>query len=780
MDLFADIPDAANAGAAQGATAGTDQTAVSKAYGYPQHGPGADVSAAYNAVSPYIPEYLKEGARSLYEGPRNMAQNFARDTGPPTLKGLSGAATKALSVPVRTVFGQDAGFGTAVDAVMNPLTAGQWGDRAERFYDPVEQRFNHENEGIVAPVNAAMEGSLSTPYGLAGHTKPGEPRSRATDLFADIPDVPTPKATGAPQAAEARLGPAAAPLGQQSALSAGERQGAADVFRRSYGDQDGALAKLLDSPDNYSRNLGQALLESAPQYEEGRTLAAAGKMRPEDDHTPHILRAVEFIKGLREADIAPSDYWQGHESKHEPDQAAGRWVSILYRGRDLEDPNLSQKINYGLGFHAPYETQPIAKRRAADATPVAPLVRAIGDRLENSPAFKLDPEWLKQATANDPVERFLAKDSLDAGRPYDIDPHAHDSTVSVMSDFENRLPAGVKIGVLNRVEPTSDPNVVKGLFSDAPDFANYVRRDFVRDAAGVWDPGTRAILVSRYGTNGFRSFGHFAEGLQGEIHHELVHAVSALDLTAAQRNALLNDANAVGALDVPFHLYSALKRSSPPSQWESQASLRDTYRELYKDREPAMRQFLIEEEAIAIMGELYHHGVIDPKDLSPVSRSVLDRILNTQERGPAILKRPKPARQASTAGSPSQAEPARNIVLSHEDYQSRAPAEVQHFRQLPFENEPDWHNPVDLLKERTAREDRLARYANQAHPAVLSRWRDELRTINDVASTLPPAIRAAAEAHLRNNWQSYFDRPPRGLSRSRGGAVRVKQGALVH
>jgi hypothetical protein len=94
--------------------------------GYPAHGPGADVRAAYGAVSPYIPEYLKESGRSLYEGVRNATDAAYRDTGAPTLQGLSGAATSLLGAPVRSVFGQDAGFGTAVDAVMNPLTLGQW------------------------------------------------------------------------------------------------------------------------------------------------------------------------------------------------------------------------------------------------------------------------------------------------------------------------------------------------------------------------------------------------------------------------------------------------------------------------------------------------------------------------------------------------------------------------------------------------------------------------------------------------------------------------------
>jgi hypothetical protein len=57
----------------------------------------------------------------------------------------------------------------------------------------------------------------------------------------------------------------------------------------------------------------------------------------------------------------------------------------------------------------------------------------------------------------------------------------------------------------------------------------------------------------------------------------------------------------------------------------------DTYAEIYSDRPD--KQHLIDEEAIAIMTELYHHDAIDPRDLSPVSRDVLERILSGKYTG---------------------------------------------------------------------------------------------------------------------------------------------------
>jgi hypothetical protein len=249
-----------------------------------------------------------------------------------------------------------------------------------------------------------------------------------------------------------------------------------------------------------------------------------------------------------------------------------------------------------------------------------------------------DLDWMQQAIARDPHERQDAGAALDSGQGYDIDPHAHDSSVAIIRDFEDRLPPGVKIGVLNRVEPTSDPKIVKGLFSDAPDFSNYVRRDFVSDAAAMWDPNTRRIMIARYGTAPFRSFGHFSEGLQGEIHHEMAHAMSALDLTVPERNAFIAHANRLGVLEVPYHLYAALKRGTPPSPWDSGASLRQTYAELYKDRPPADRKFMMDDEAIAILTELYSHGVIDEANVAPV-KPILDRILKERPEPAPLYRR---------------------------------------------------------------------------------------------------------------------------------------------
>jgi hypothetical protein len=150
-------------------------------------------------------------------------------------------------------------------------------------------------------------------------------------------------------------------------------------------------------------------------------------------------------------------------------------------------------------------------------------------------------------------------------------------------------------------------------------------------------------MISRYGTAPFRSLGHFSQGIQGEIHHEMAHAVSALDLTAPERNAFIAHANRLGVLEVPFHLYAALKLGAPPSQRDSGATLRQTYAELYKHRPPADRKFLMDEESLAILAELYSHGVIDEADIAPV-KPILDRIVRTSPAKQQYQPRPDPLR----------------------------------------------------------------------------------------------------------------------------------------
>lgn len=121
--------------------------------------PAPETPSAWGDFKKQVSDYTPEGVKNLYN-------DVADDVGTPTLQGLSGAATTALGMPIRGVTAGQAGFGTAIDAVMNPLTLNRWGDRAERYYDPIEQRFAQENSGLMEPVNRAMEAGLSSPNGF--------------------------------------------------------------------------------------------------------------------------------------------------------------------------------------------------------------------------------------------------------------------------------------------------------------------------------------------------------------------------------------------------------------------------------------------------------------------------------------------------------------------------------------------------------------------------------------------------------------------------------------
>jgi hypothetical protein len=83
----------------------------------------------------------------------------------------------------------------------------------------------------------------------------------------------------------------------------------------------------------------------------------------------------------------------------------------------------------------------------------------------------------------------------------------------------------------------------------------------------------------------------------------------------------------------PFAMNSKLR-----AHHDSGASLRQTYAELYKDRPPADRKFMMDDEAIAILTELYSHGVIDEANVAPV-KPILDRILKERPEPAPLYRR---------------------------------------------------------------------------------------------------------------------------------------------
>jgi hypothetical protein len=81
---------------------------------------------------------------------------------------------------------------------------------------------------------------------------------------------------------------------------------------------------------------------------------------------------------------------------------------------------------------------------------------------------------------------------------------------------------------------------------------------------------------------------------------------------------------------ISVHMARSFSRVSqePVPEMNTRGTVRDAYKEAYQNRTPVERQFVMNEEKIAILAEFYHHGIIAPSDLSPTTRAILDKIIS--------------------------------------------------------------------------------------------------------------------------------------------------------
>jgi hypothetical protein len=642
---------------------------------------GAGFASAAQELGPYFARRLKENP-SDPDAAFNAALKDASISGAFSSASWAAFPLRAFQGPLKNImfqaFGVQPGIGIAQKAVSNIREGQPAGDGLGEAY---------------------VEGAVGTAVPVLGHAiigggtraLRGRPGAEAVEPEAQpTAEIPYPNAPESIQkffdATRGRPGTPGAEAGTnraQLAISgddfyAAERrktQQAIDEINRLRGNKDAAaeagehgdpdfLRGLIRSGDRSARMMGIAFRNAADAFAQVRSGVAQREIHPAWlSDIDSLQRAAGLIADLQSRGESVADYLDARDLQH---RTASQEDLLLTANMRLLDRSAAKysPVEFGKLLQSEAQSALLAGQRppswytgsspeAAPArTPSPALMANLASHTGAREARQTpsDPDWMRQATAYDPHERAYAGAALNSGRGYDIDSHAHDSAVSVVSGFETRLPQGVQIGVLRRIEPVpGEPNAVRGLFSDAPDFSNYLRRDFVSDAAAVWDPNTRRIMISRYGTAPFRSLGHFSQGLQGEIHHEMAHAVSALDLTASERNAFIAHANRLGVLEVPFHLYAALKRGTPPTQWDSGASLRQTYAELYKNRTPADRKFLMDDEAIAILSELYSHGMIDEADIAPV-KPILGRIVKASPAKQEYGERPDPLRYYRARG----------------------------------------------------------------------------------------------------------------------------------
>lgn len=230
------------------------------------------------------------------------------------------------------------------------------------------------------------------------------------------------------------------------------------------------------------------------------------------------------------------------------------------------------------------------------------------------------------ATARAEMQKAMQA-MLDAGKPVILPPEIASSVFANANAVRQALPSGNYVAALSKIEPDPDAkgNIIatftdsKGrvhLFDGTLDdlFANRALYD-VGETNG---PGVCLIRLSPA-----RSVD---QGLRGEVRHEAVHALRRQGLlTGPVWDALVSHASRLHVMDVELGDYIRAVRPGEAVNVPDNRSLRQAYKELYRNRRNL--DTLLAEESVAHMVELYSHGILTPERIAPV-RSIVEMIFN--------------------------------------------------------------------------------------------------------------------------------------------------------
>lgn len=155
------------------------------------------IGSSYNQVSSYVPEFIKESGRSLYEGPRARVNHLANETSefyhdPSAYVGLGAASTLD---PISAVTGGEANLGTIPDAVrtmyQSRLGTQDLPQDVDKYYNAereAQHNFQSQYPESAQTIGSLMEGSLSKPNGLIGNENVSpEVRKSISNAVKDFP-----------------------------------------------------------------------------------------------------------------------------------------------------------------------------------------------------------------------------------------------------------------------------------------------------------------------------------------------------------------------------------------------------------------------------------------------------------------------------------------------------------------------------------------------------------------------------------------------------------------
>lgn len=505
--------------------------------------------------------------------------------------------------------------------------------------------------------------------------------------------------------------------GQLSAEGMRRMQGA--ILARAYGDSS-LLSRMLESTDDNVRAIVGALQDAAPQIAALRAAVQSGQVMEGLDPLADINAAVTLISDMRKRRLSPAKFFRQMDAFTEVNPDVAGWVLSLYNPAD-------PKTNTDAGEHALSRSQMAAVFRAFaneamqhktggffdDETTRSAILGAVGRNAAQGAALAeapgvdasdgsggaaggqaqaggrgpqaslADAETAASAGTQqgqiDQKARIDAKRRLKSGVEYVVPFETVYGVHDIIAPDMGMVPADVKVGVVEKIEPVADPKAKVGdekvkvylrLTTGQLGTITY-RRDFILDAGAVYDPRLKVIFFTRLGTLpvGTAETSAFAKRIRGEIRHELLHVLRIAGIISeVEWRALVSHArNKLQILTYSVASFAQLT-GKPITPTTSQGRLDTEYTNLYRANgiSDAEIQENLDQEAVTHALELAYHGKLNARELAPLQGLIDKMELRMYGRG---------AKPVGTKAMASLAPTSSALDMSPEARKERAEAQ---------------------------------------------------------------------------------------------------------
>jgi hypothetical protein len=222
----------------------------------------------------------------------------------------------------------------------------------------------------------------------------------------------------------------------------------------------------------------------------------------------------------------------------------------------------------------------------------------------------------------------MMEEALSDGRPVAVSRAAMDEVHDSTAPLKFVVPEGTGIHALAKIEPRDDGRLL-ATFRDSAGNDIKLTADTLSDLTNLrgfcLNDGSDIFIPNFFASGGAAKGGPSGTGEVGapDTHggvfmHEAVHSLLRRGLIPADDwSRFVNHANSLQVLDMPMHEYlGAIGENVKPGQ----DTLRDNYRIAYQGyRKEDVVTLLNEEEPVAHMVELFHHGHFKGKQMQPIA-----------------------------------------------------------------------------------------------------------------------------------------------------------------